>query len=215
MNLELLEYFFTRIEAFHQNYPEAADGHLERIKKDESGGCATFVVTIHFNRPGSLVAVGCNDGRIEIWDFVTRRIAKIIVAHSHPVCSISWSRNSRQLLSASTDNTVAIWNIVTGECERIFTFPCPVMKVQFNPRNSAEILVCPLRHPPVLIDVTTGKPIILKQEDEVRFCHWCIILRCSVLCCTILLVSYQVDSIVVARKVTFRFTSIATFVLSL
>ncbi|EUB64473.1 Retinoblastoma-binding protein [Echinococcus granulosus] len=154
------------VEAFHQNYPEAADGHLERIKKDESGGCATFVVTIQFNRPGSLVAVGCNDGRIEIWDFVTRRIAKIIVAHSHPVCSISWSRNSRQLLSASTDNTVSIWNIVTGDCERIFTFPCPVMKVQFNPRNPAEILVCPLRHPPVLTDVITGKPIILKQEEE-------------------------------------------------
>ncbi|KAL5112621.1 hypothetical protein TcWFU_007952 [Taenia crassiceps] len=159
MNLELLE-------AFHQNYPEAADGHLERIKKDESGGCAPFVVTIQFNRPGSLVAVGCNDGRIEIWDFVTRRIAKIIVAHSHPVCSISWSRNSRQLLSASTDNTVSIWNVVTGECERIFTFPCPVMKVQFNPRNPAQILVCPLRHPPVLIEVICGKPIILKQEEE-------------------------------------------------
>ncbi|VDK31614.1 unnamed protein product [Taenia asiatica] len=158
--------FNINTEAFHQNYPEAADGHLERIKKDESGGCAPFVVTIQFNRPGSLVAVGCNDGRIEIWDFVTRRIAKIIVAHSHPVCSISWSRNSRQLLSASTDNTVSIWNVVTGECERIFTFPCPVMKVQFNPRNPAQILVCPLRHPPVLIDVISGRPTILKQEEE-------------------------------------------------
>ncbi|VDD75438.1 unnamed protein product [Mesocestoides corti] len=162
MNLELLE-------AFHQNYPEAADGHLERIKKDESGkdgGCATFVVTLQFNRPGSLVAIGCNDGRIEIWDFVTRRIAKVIVAHSHPVCSLCWSRNSRQLLSASTDNSASIWNIVTGECERTFTFPCPLMKVQFNPRNASEILVCPLRHPPVLIDTETGKPTIIKHEDE-------------------------------------------------
>ena len=79
----------------------------------------------------------------------------------------SWSRNSRQILSASTDNTVSVWDVVTGNCERTFTFPCPVMKVQFNPRNANQILVCPLRHPPVLIDVLTGKPIILKQEEEV------------------------------------------------
>ncbi|VDL14288.1 unnamed protein product [Hymenolepis diminuta] len=153
-------------DAFHQNYPEAIDGHLERIKKDESGG-SPFVVNIQFNRLGSLVAVGCNDGRIEFWDFVTRRIAKFIIAHSHPVCSMSWSRNSRQLVSASADNTVSIWDVVTGQCERTFTFPCPVMKVQFNPRNSNDVLVSPLRHPPVLIDVSTGKPTILKQDDEV------------------------------------------------
>ncbi|VDO06017.1 unnamed protein product [Rodentolepis nana] len=158
MNLELLD-------AFHQNYPEAIDGHLERIKKDESGG-SPFVVNIQFNRLGSLVAVGCNDGRIEFWDFVTRRIAKFIMAHSHPICSMSWSRNSRQLVSASADNTVSIWDVVTGQCEQNFTFPCPVMKVQFNPRNSNDVLVCPLRHAPVLIDVSTGKPTILKQDCD-------------------------------------------------
>ncbi|KAL3312314.1 Retinoblastoma-binding protein 5, partial [Cichlidogyrus casuarinus] len=161
MNLELLE-------GFHQNYPESADGHLERIKKDENSreaGCATYAITLQFNRVGSLIAVGCNDGRIEIWDFITRRIAKILVAHSHPVCSLSWSRNCRQLLSASTDNTVAIWNIVNNESEALFTFPCPVMKVQFNPRNSKQILVCPLRSPPVLINVTTSSHSILDDPD--------------------------------------------------
>ncbi|BHF61587.1 Retinoblastoma-binding protein 5 [Sparganum proliferum] len=165
MNLELLE-------AFHQNYPEAADGHLERIKKDEPGkdsGCATFVVTLQFNRAGSLIAIGCNDGRVEIWDFITRRIAKILVAHSHPVCSLSWSRNSRQLLSASTDNSVSVWNVITGECEKTFTFPCPVMKVQFNPRKATEVLVCPLRHPPVLIETDTGTPTIIHPEDDNDF----------------------------------------------
>lgn len=79
--------FHILLEAFHQNFPEAADGHLERMKdSSKDGGCATYVVTLQFNRPGSLIAIGCNDGRIEIWDFVTRRIAKVIVAHSHPVC---------------------------------------------------------------------------------------------------------------------------------
>ncbi|KAF6767854.1 hypothetical protein AHF37_09061 [Paragonimus kellicotti] len=135
MNLELLE-------AFHQSYPEAADGHLERIKKDDGkdGGCATYTITLQFNRIGSLLAIGCNDGRVELWDYVTRRISKVLIAHTHPVCCLSWSRNSRQLLTASTDNTVSIWNVVTSDCERTFRFPCPVLKAQFNPRKADQFL---------------------------------------------------------------------------
>nr|CAH8852812.1 unnamed protein product [Trichobilharzia regenti] len=165
MNLELLE-------AFHQNYPEAADGYLERIKKDDGSkdaGCATYAITLQFNRIGSLLAIGCNDGRIEIWDHVTRRISKILVAHSHPVCSLSWSRDSRKLLSASTDNTVSIWDVLSSACEQTFQFPCPVMKVQFNARKREQFLVCPMRHAPVVITVPSGVPTIIQPEDENDF----------------------------------------------
>ncbi|TGZ64617.1 hypothetical protein CRM22_006298 [Opisthorchis felineus] len=161
MNLELLE-------AFHQSYPEAADGHLERIKKDDGkdGGCATYTITLQFNRVGSLLAIGCNDGRVELWDYVTRRISKVLIAHTHPVCCISWSRNSRRLLTASTDNTVSIWNVVTGECERTFRFPCPVLKAQFNARKPDQFLVCPMRHPPVVINIPSGFPTIIQTDEE-------------------------------------------------
>ena len=84
MNLELLE-------SFGQNYPEEFDGSLD---------CISMAVTCSFNRSvtaitsfttpftrfGTLFAVGCNDGRIVIWDFLTRGIAKIISAHVHPLC---------------------------------------------------------------------------------------------------------------------------------
>ncbi|XP_018652498.1 putative retinoblastoma binding protein [Schistosoma mansoni] len=162
MNLELLE-------AFHQNYPEAADGYLERIKKDDGSkdaGCATYAITLQFNRVGSLLAIGCNDGRIEIWDHVTRRISKVLVAHAHPVCSLSWSRDSKRLLSASTDNTVSIWNVLSSACEQTFQFPCPVMKVQFNARKPDQLLVCPMRHAPVVINIPSGAPTIVQPEDE-------------------------------------------------
>ncbi|KAH8872717.1 Retinoblastoma-binding protein 5 like [Schistosoma japonicum] len=162
MNLELLE-------AFHQNYPEAADGYLERIKKDDGSkdaGCATYAITLQFNRVGSLLAIGCNDGRIEIWDHVTRRISKVLVAHAHPVCSLNWSRDSKRLLSASTDNTVSIWNVLSSACEQTFQFPCPVMKVQFNARKPDQLLVCPMRHAPVVISVPSGVPTIIQPEDE-------------------------------------------------
>lgn len=130
-----------------------------------------MAVTCAFNKYGTLLAVGCNDGRIVIWDFLTRGIAKIISAHVHPVCSLSWTRNGHkvgprspytssstfsnplQLLSASTDNNVCIWDVLTGELEHKYRFPSPVLKVQFDPRNDNRLLVCPMRYAAVLVEV--------------------------------------------------------------
>ncbi|XP_030758288.1 retinoblastoma-binding protein 5 homolog [Sitophilus oryzae] len=149
MNLELLE-------SFGQNYPEEFDGTLDSL---------SIAVTCAFNKRGTLLAVGCNDGRIVIWDFLTRGIAKIVSAHVHPVCSISWSRNGHKLASASTDNTVCIWDVLTGECEQKYRFPCPVLKVQFEPRNLGRLLVCPMKHAAVLVDTNGGHQVLPVDED--------------------------------------------------
>ncbi|KAH1003895.1 hypothetical protein HUJ04_003735 [Dendroctonus ponderosae] len=165
MNLELLEHRVVRPlpiitrnfpESFGQNYPEEFDGTLDSL---------SIALTCAFNKRGTLLAVGCNDGRIVVWDFLTRGIAKIISAHVHPVCSISWSRNSYKLASASTDNTVCIWDVLTGECEQKYRFPCPVLKVQFEPRKLERLLVCPMKHAPILID-TTGRHQVLPIDED-------------------------------------------------
>ncbi|XP_027059509.1 retinoblastoma-binding protein 5 homolog [Pocillopora damicornis] len=135
MNLELLQ-------SFGQSYPEEYDGSLDSV---------SVAGTASFNRRGSLLAVGCNDGRIVIWDFLTRGIAKIISAHVHPVTSVSWSRNGRKLLSGSNDWNVSVWDVLSGECDQKYRFQSPVTKVQFHPRNNNIILVCPMKHSPVLV----------------------------------------------------------------
>ncbi|KAG5891689.1 hypothetical protein JTB14_021159 [Gonioctena quinquepunctata] len=149
MNLELLE-------SFGQNYPEEFDGTLDSL---------SIAVTCAFNKRGTLLAVGCNDGRIVIWDFLTRGIAKIISAHVHPVCSISWSRNGHKIASASTDNTVCIWNILSGECDQKYRFPCPVLKVQFEPRCLERLLVCPMKHAAILVDTNGVHQVLPIDED--------------------------------------------------
>ncbi|QQP50891.1 Retinoblastomabinding protein 5like, partial [Caligus rogercresseyi] len=149
MNLELLE-------SFGQNYPEENDGTLD---------CITMAITCQFNRFGTLLAVGCNDGRIVIWDFLTRGIAKIIQAHIHPVCSISWSRTGRKLLSASTDNNVSIWDLLSGECDQRFRFPSPVLQASFHPKMEV-ILVSPMRSPAVVLDLANASQRLLPLDDE-------------------------------------------------
>lgn len=86
---------FGQLESFGQNYPEEFDGSLD---------CISLAVTCSFNKHGTLLAVGCNDGRIVIWDFLTRGIAKIISAHVHPVCSISWSRSGHKVGVSGCDH---------------------------------------------------------------------------------------------------------------
>lgn len=127
------------------NVPEEFDGVLD---------CASLAICCSFNRKGSLLAVGCNDGRIVIWDFLTRGVAKNIPAHAnHPVCSVGWSRDGHKLVSASLDNSIGIWEVLTGECPMRWRFPSPILKTQFNPRNDRLVLVCPLKHPAILIEI--------------------------------------------------------------
>lgn len=48
-------------------------------------------LTCCFNRRGTLLAVGCNDGRIAVWDFMTRGIARICSEHIHPITSLRYN----------------------------------------------------------------------------------------------------------------------------
>ncbi|GIY82516.1 retinoblastoma-binding protein 5 homolog, partial [Caerostris extrusa] len=150
MNLELLE-------SFGQNYPEEFDGALD---------CISLAVTCTFNKHGTLLAVGCNDGRIVLWDFLTRGIAKIICAHIHPVCSLSWSRTGHKLLSASTDNSVSMWDVLTGECEYRYRFQSPILKVQFHPRDDKMLLVCPMKHAAILVNVDENHSIVPLDDES-------------------------------------------------
>jgi COMPASS component SWD1 len=113
-----------------------------------------------------MLAVGCSDGRLVIWDFLTRGIAKIICADWSPIYCISWSKKSDLIATSSTDNTVCIWNTSTGRCRtRISCIQSPIFKVQFHPRNSSYLLICPMKHPPVLID-NNGKHTIATIDDD-------------------------------------------------
>ncbi|XP_053943430.1 retinoblastoma-binding protein 5 isoform X2 [Cuculus canorus] len=150
MNLELLE-------SFGQNYPEEADGTLD---------CISMALTCTFNRWGTLLAVGCNDGRIVIWDFLTRGIAKIISAHIHPVCSLCWSRDGHKLVSASTDNIVSQWDVLSGDCDQRFRFPSPILKVQYHPRDQNRVLVCPMKSAPVMLTLSDSKHVVLPVDDD-------------------------------------------------
>ncbi len=46
-----------------------------------------------FNCWGSLLAVGCNDGHLALFDIITRGMGKVIVAHVQPVVSLRYAHD--------------------------------------------------------------------------------------------------------------------------
>lgn len=47
---------------------------------------------VQFNPRGNLLAAGCSDGRVVLWDFLTRSIVKIFVGHVQPVVQLRYDR---------------------------------------------------------------------------------------------------------------------------
>jgi len=83
----------------------------------------------------------------------------------YTIIIFSWSRNGHKLLSASTDNNVCTWDILSGEREEMYKFPSPVLKVQYHPRKKNLFLVCPMKHAAVLVDTDGNHKLVPMGED--------------------------------------------------
>lgn len=81
--------------------------------------------------------------------------------------AFSWTRNAKKLLSASTDNNVCVWDVLSGTCEEMYKFSSPVLKVQYHPRKNNLFLICPLKHAAVLVDTEVGHKIVPLADDDV------------------------------------------------
>ena len=57
---------------------------------------------------------------------------------------------------------------MTGECDQRFRFPSPVLKVQFHPRREHQVLVCPMKHVPVVVNIQDGSHTVLPLDEEVQ-----------------------------------------------
>lgn len=150
MNAELLE------RNFGVQFPEELDGTLDL--QNGAANCCKF------NRWGTLVAVGSTDGRVFIFDFVTKGIVKTWTAHALPISSLSWSRDGRKLLTASADTTVAVWNVIEGACMHRLKYSAMVTSAVFNPRNDNQVLVLQLNYPPCLDELEPRTQRIITND---------------------------------------------------
>jgi COMPASS component SWD1 len=139
------------LNPFTSDHPEVLDSEVD------NGGVATTCLA--FNATGDYLACGGNDGRVLVWDCMTRSAARQLCnGHVQPITALSWSRDSRRLLSASVDWTVRIW--LVAESRTLLTLRCQaqIAHAHLHPRD-ASFLVCPLLMPALFVtyDVAAAK----------------------------------------------------------
>ena len=142
MNKALLDPFARK------QYPELLETYIY-----EPG---SFGMICKFNRRGALLASGCHNGLVVVWDFMTRSKAGTLKSHAMPITGLSWSYNQRQLLSSSLDAQVILWNVEAGIADKSFNAAEPVLNSQIHPRNSRFCALAFHGRPPEEMDLETG-----------------------------------------------------------
>ena len=62
--------------------------------------------------PATNVFLGHDDNKV--WDAVTGEIINTLTGHSGSVTSVSFSPDGSRIVSGSQDNSVRVWDAVTG-----------------------------------------------------------------------------------------------------
>jgi WD40 repeat protein len=87
---------------------------------DVAAGCeravlshSTGVAALAFSPNGQLLAAGCGDSTVRVWDVATQRQVGRLLGHTQPQLTVAFSRDGRILASGSLDNTVRLWDAAT------------------------------------------------------------------------------------------------------
>ncbi|MBW4595644.1 MAG: pentapeptide repeat-containing protein [Brasilonema angustatum HA4187-MV1] len=86
---------------------------------------------------GNILASGCDDQTVRLWDVSTGQTLKNLLGHSGWVLSVAFSPQGRILASGSKDKTVKFWDVGTGECLKTLSGHTSwVLSVAFSPQGN-------------------------------------------------------------------------------
>ncbi|MFC6086221.1 nSTAND1 domain-containing NTPase [Sphaerisporangium aureirubrum] len=116
---------------------------------------------IAFNRTGTRLAAGQEDGTVRLWDPATgRAVGPPLTGHTGTVNHLAFSPDGSRLASAGEDDVVRLWDAVNGRAvgQPLIGHTEPVWQVAFSPDGS--LLASGAADGTVrLWDVATGRPV--------------------------------------------------------
>src|SRR5579884_3731153 len=63
---------------------------------------------------GSVLAVGCADGTVRVWDLAARREIAKLTGHTNAVLAAAFLPDGRTLATGGADRLVKVWDVDTG-----------------------------------------------------------------------------------------------------
>ena len=77
-----------------------------------------LAIALAFCPRGTILATGCADSKLRLWDIETGNIIRVCEGHSAEVWAVSFSPDGKWIVSGSYDRTIRLWNTATGESIR-------------------------------------------------------------------------------------------------
>lgn len=68
-----------------------------------------------FRSDGKLLAAGCEDGIVQVFDAGSRSVLRQFKGHKRPTHVARWAPDKLHVLSGSDDVTIRWWDVTTGE----------------------------------------------------------------------------------------------------
>lgn len=98
-------------------------------------GPADAVQTLACSADGKMLAAGCADSRIYVWDLPERKLVATLKDHDDWVMKLAFSPDGKFLASASADRTLRVWKVEDWTCSNTLRETDPLHAVAFSPDN--------------------------------------------------------------------------------
>ncbi|MGE3806341.1 MAG: WD40 repeat domain-containing protein, partial [Gemmataceae bacterium] len=110
-------YFSSSLDKSIREWKFASDTPVKNF------GHPNLVDAAAFNPDMTLLATGCHDGNLRLWDMAKNQ-PKQIAAHvkpaANPIYCVTWSKDGNQLVTGSLDQSLKLWDAKSGNMVREF-----------------------------------------------------------------------------------------------
>ncbi len=112
-----------------------------------------------FSPDGAMVAAGDQGGLLRVWDARSGRAIAAMTGHTNRILWVRFSADGRRLVTASQDDTAAVWNLASRRRELLLRHRGDVGSAAFSP-DGRRIATASADRTAVVWDATSGERLL-------------------------------------------------------